>query len=221
MKNTEHTEHTEYIYLTPMPIRIWHWLNAFGFVTLALTGLQIRFPEFINIFGTYKSAIALHNTAGHVVSASFLLWLFYYLCVSGTLARLYIPTLNDIRQGILRQGLFYFFKYFFGQPNPHHATPEDKFNPMQKTAYLMIMLVLLPLVILSGYLLMYVAPLREIILVIGGIKTLVSAHFLIACCFTAFLFVHIYLATLGETPLAYFKPMWSGWEKQESHGDHH
>ncbi|MBC8018749.1 MAG: cytochrome b/b6 domain-containing protein, partial [Verrucomicrobia bacterium] len=128
MKNTENSE---FIYLTPMPVRIWHWLNAFGFITLVLTGLQIRFPEYLNIFGTYKAAIALHNTAGHVVSASYLLWLFYYLFVSGTLMRLYIPTINDIRHGLLRQGIFYFFKYFLGRPNPHHASPDDKFNPMQ------------------------------------------------------------------------------------------
>ena len=218
MKNTENTE---FIYLTPMPIRIWHWLNAFGFITLFLTGIQIRFPEYMNIFGSYKAAIRLHNTAGTVVSASYLLWLFYYLFVSGTLARLYIPTFTDIRQGILRQSIFYFFNYFLGSPNPHHATPENKFNPMQKTAYLMIMIVLLPLVIVSGYLLMYVEPLRGIITLFGGIKVLVGLHFLIACCFCAFLFVHIYLATLGETPLAYFKPMWSGWEEQEKHGEHH
>ena len=218
MKNTENTE---FIYLTPMPIRIWHWLNAFGFITLFLTGIQIRFPEYMNIFGSYKAAIRLHNTAGTVVSASYLLWLFYYLFVSGTLARLYIPTFTDIRQGILRQSIFYFFNYFLGSPNPHHATPENKFNPMQKTAYLMIMIVLLPLVIVSGYLLMYVEPLRGIITLFGGIKVLVGLHFLIACCFCAFLFVHIYLATLGETPLAYFKPMWSGWEEQEKHEEHH
>jgi thiosulfate reductase cytochrome b subunit len=212
---------TEFIYLTPMPIRIWHWLNAFGFVTLAITGLQIRFPDYVNIFGTYLTAIRLHNTAGFVVSASYLLWFSYYLFVSGTLTRLYIPTLNDIRHGIFRQAMFYFFNYFLGRPNPHHATPEDKFNPLQKTAYLMIMIVLLPLVIASGFLLMYVAPLREIIIVVGGIKTLVSAHFLIACSFCAFLFVHIYLSTLGETPLAYFKPMWNGWEEQKKHEEHH
>lgn len=217
---------TEYIYLTPMPVRIWHWLNAFGIVTLCITGINIRFPDVLNIFGTYKAAIRLHNTAGVVVSISYTLWLIYYLFIAGTLAKLYIPTLNDIKTGIIRQAFFYFFQYFKGGPNPHHGTPDNKFNPMQKAAYLVIMLVLLPLVIVSGIILMYVAPLREIILVIGGIKTLVSAHFLIACCFTAFLFVHIYLATLGHTPLAYFKPMWDGWEKVEHaddghHGDSH
>ncbi len=85
---------------------------------------------------------------------------------------------------------------------------------MQKATYLVIMLVLLPLVIFSGALLMYVAPLRELLLLLGGIKMLVGTHFLLACCFTAFLFVHIYLATLGHTPLAHFKPMWNGWEEE-------
>jgi hypothetical protein len=28
--------------------------------------------------------------------------------------------------------------------------------------------------------------------------------------------VHIYLATLGHTPLAHFKPMWNGWEEESA-----
>jgi thiosulfate reductase cytochrome b subunit len=203
------------VYMTPMPVRIWHWLNAFGIVTLTITGLQIRFPDYVNIFGTYKAAIRLHNTAGVVVSISYALWFIYYLFVAGTLAKLYIPTADDIKHGIFRQAFFYFYNYFLGRPNPHHGTPDSKFNPLQKLAYLMIMIVLLPLVIVSGFALMYVAPMRELILLIGGIKTLVGSHFLIACCFCAFLFVHIYLATLGHTPLAHFKPMWNGWEEED------
>ncbi len=207
-------KHTEQVYLTPMPIRIWHWLNAFGIVTLCVTALQIRFPDYVNIFGTYKSAIRLHNTAGVVVSISYALWLVYYMFVTRTLVKLYIPTLEDIKHGLFRQAFFYCFYYFLGRPNPHHSTPDSKFNPLQKAGYLMIMLVLLPLVVLTGFLLMYIAPFREIFILLGGIKTLVSVHYLIACCFGAFLFVHIYLATLGHTPFAHFKPMWVGWEEE-------
>ena len=51
-----------------------------------------------------------------------------------------------------------------------------------------------------------------------------SVHFLLACSLCAFLFTHVYLATLGSSPLAYFKPMLTGWEEvehghEESHGD--
>ncbi|NVN99353.1 MAG: cytochrome b/b6 domain-containing protein, partial [Geobacteraceae bacterium] len=181
---------------------------------LCLTGLQIRFPEQINIFGAYKAAIRLHNTAGIVVSVSYTLWLGYYMVVARDLIKLYVPTTEELKSGILRQAYFYFLTFFVGKPNPHHSSPDNKFNPMQKLAYLVIMFILLPLVILSGLLLMYVAPLREIILILGGIKALVGTHFLLACCFTAFLFIHIYLATLGETPFAHFKQMWDGWEEE-------
>ncbi len=206
-------QYEEQIYLTPMPVRIWHWLNALGIVTLCVTGLQIRFPEYVNIFGTYKAAIRLHDTAGITVSISYVLWLFYYIFVGGNLLKVYFPNLDDIKRGLVWQALFYFFSYFLGRPNPHTATPDDKFNAVQKLSYLAIMLALLPLCIISGILLMNVAPLREWIIVIGGIKLLVGAHFLIACSFVAFLFVHIYMATMGHTPFAHFKPMWTGWEK--------
>ena len=208
-------KHKEMVYLTPMPVRIWHWLNAFGIVTLCITGLQIRFPDYVTVFGAYKAAIRLHNTAGAVVSVSYLLWLMYYLVVAKSLMKLYLPTLEDLKTGIFRQAFFYFLTYFLGKPNPHHSTPDSKFNPMQKATYLVIMFILLPMVIFSGVLLMYIAPLRELLLLLGGIKMLIGTHFLLSCCFTAFLFVHIYLATLGHTPLAHFKPMWSGWEEEE------
>lgn len=207
---------TERIYLNPLPVRIWHWVNALGFVILALTGLQIRFSDHVNIFGAYSMAIQLHNIAGFVVSASYLFWLGYYLFVSRTLGKLYIPTLEEIRSGLFRQAKYYAFDYFLGRPNPHQITPENKFNPLQKTAYLVIMAILLPLEILSGLLLMNVTPLRGIIDLVGGIKILVSIHFLLACSFCSFIFVHIYLATLGHTPLAHFKAMWYGWEEQEN-----
>lgn len=212
-KSTNHE--TEMIYLTPMPIRIWHWVNALGIVTLCLTGIQIRFPEYVTLFGAYKNAIVLHNTAGIAVSVCYPLWFFYYALVARSLGKIYLPSGQDLKQGLLRQALFYFFFYFFGRPNPHHSSPENKFNPLQKTAYVAIMLVLMPLVIVSGVLLLNLAPLGWVVALFGGLKLLVSAHFLIACCFTAFLFVHIYLATLGRTPLEHFKPMWDGWEKVE------
>jgi thiosulfate reductase cytochrome b subunit len=209
------------IYLQPVPIRIWHWLNALGIVTLCLSGAQIRFPEYVTFLGSYRSAIMLHNTAGIVVALSFCIWLIYYMLADNSLVDIYIPKVSDLTTGLYRQVIFYFFAYFFGAPNPHHATPESKFNPLQKSAYLVIMLVLVPLVIITGILLMNVGPMREILLVIGGLKILVAIHFLVACSLCAFIFTHVYLATLGATPLAYFKPMWTGWEKVEHHGNEH
>jgi thiosulfate reductase cytochrome b subunit len=208
---------TDRIYLTPTPVRIWHWLNAAGFVALILTGVQLRFPEFINLFGGYKSAVRLHNTAGLVVSGSFLLWLGYYLLVARSLRQLYVPSRDDIQVGLIRQAKYYFLTFFLGWKSPHHAQPGDKFNPLQKSAYLVIMMVLVPLVILSGLLLFKLDPLQGLVLLLGGVRGVAAVHYLLACGLCAFLTTHVYLATMGASPLAHFKPMWSGWEKIEHH----
>src|SRR5512138_1861110 len=144
-------EPTDKIYLTATPIRIWHWVNALCIVTLCATGAQIRFPEYVDLFGTYKAAIRLHNTAGIVASLSFVLWLAYYLVFARTLLKIYLPTVDDLLHGLVRQAKFYFWDYFFGgTPNPHTTTPLNKFNPLQKTAYAVLMLALVPLIIVSG-----------------------------------------------------------------------
>lgn len=201
------------IYITPMPIRIWHWVNALAIVTLCATGAQIRFPEWINLFGPYKGAIRLHNTAGVVASGSFLIWLGYYLFVGRNLLRLYLPTINDVRTGFVRQAVFYVYYYFKGGKNPHVTSPDNKFNPLQKASYLVMMLFLLPVTIVTGVLLFRVEPIQSLLGVAGGIRLVTGLHYLLASIFTAFLFVHAYLATLGRTPLEHFKPMWTGWEE--------
>jgi len=38
---------------------------------------------------------------------------------------------------------------------------------------------------------------------------------LLACCLTAFLPTHVYLATLGHSPMEHIKAMWTGWEEDE------
>lgn len=202
------------VYLQPTPVRIWHWLNAFGIATLIVSGAQIRFPEYIGILGSYKAAVYLHNVAGYTVAVSFSLWFFYYMFVTRQMANLYVPRMADFKTGIMRQAKFYFLTYFLGWDNPHHPTPDNKFNSMQKSVYLGIMFILVPLVSLSGIFLTNVEPLRSLIVMIGGLKILVGLHFLLACCLAAFLPTHIYLATLGHTPMEHIKTMWTGWEEE-------
>jgi thiosulfate reductase cytochrome b subunit len=203
------------VYLQPKPVRIWHWLNALGILALCLSGAQIRFPEYLSFLGNYKAAVMLHNTAGYVVSVSFVFWLVYYALFARSMAKLYVPKLDDLQHGVLRQLKYYLLTYFIGWENPHHPTPENKFNPLQKSAYLAIMFVLVPLVCLTGLILANVEPLQGLIVLLGGMKILIGLHFLLACSLCAFLFTHVYLATLGHTPLEHFKQMWTGWEEVE------
>ncbi len=199
------------IYLNPTPVRMWHWLHAFCVITLILTGIQIRFPEYFGLFGSYKNAVRLHNTAGILVSITFFLWFFYYAIVAGTLAKLYLPRKEELQHGIWQQGIYYFSDYFRGKPNPHTPTPENKFDPLQKAGYLFIMLAVFPLQIVTGMALMYPHPIWGIIDMFGSLKTLFALHFLVGCLLCAYLIIHVYLASLATPPWSRFKAMWDGW----------
>jgi thiosulfate reductase cytochrome b subunit len=52
-------------------------------------------------------------------------------------------------------------------------------------------------------------------LLFGGLKILDAIHLLIGASLGAFVFSHLYLATLGHTMFAHFIPMWTGWETDE------
>ena len=52
---------------------------------------------------------------------------------------------------------------------------------------------------------------------LGGVRTVDTVHMLLFIFFAAFLPVHIYLATLGHTPLAHFKAMFTGYEDEIEH----
>ena len=204
-------EKPKMIYLNPLTVRIWHWIHAIGITTLCITGAQIRFPEYISLF-SYRTAVLVHDFTGIFVCLDWLLWFFYYVFIDKSLIKLYVPNMYDLKTGIIKQMLFYGFNYFKGGPNPHHCTPDNKFNPMQKGAYLMIMLTLVPIILLSGLLLLLIT--QKWMVFLGGVKIVIGLHFLVACCFAAFLFVHMYLATLGHTFWAHIITMITGWEEE-------
>lgn len=198
------------IYIHPLPVRVWHWINAFGFVLLILTGFQIRYAEMLN-FMTLTNAITVHNYVGFVVIANYFIWLTYYLA-SGNV-KIYIPDPRNVVALAVKQIMYYGYGIFVGKPNPHVMTPENKFNPLQQQAYLAIMFVLLPAQMMSGLFLWKIKGYEEYINLLGGIKLLDTIHVLLFFFFTSFLFIHCYLATLGHTPLAHFKAMFSGYEE--------
>lgn len=204
------------IYLHPLPIRIWHWINAASFLVLIVSGLQIRYKDLINIM-TFKDAVDIHNFFGFLLVFNFFIWLVFYL-VTGKI-KIYIPPLNVKKfiTGCIHQARYYGYGLFMGEQNPHHSTPDSKFNPMQQAAYLMIMLLLIPLQLVTGILLWDVKLFATWINAAGGIKIVDTAHVFIFLFFTSFLFVHIYLATLGHTATAHIKAMFTGYEELEEH----
>jgi len=202
-------ENDKLMYVHPAPVRVWHWVNAVGFIILILTGIQIRFAEIVNWF-SLEEAIKLHNYVGFVVIAAYGLWVSYYF---GTMKiKLYFPNPRTFVPDVVRQIKYYGSGIFKGEPNPHHMTPDNKFNALQQKAYIGLMLVFLPAQMITGLFLWRVKRFENYIDLIGGIKIVSTIHTLLFFFFVAFIFVHAYLATLGHTPLAHFKAMFTGYE---------
>lgn len=211
------------IYLHPLPIRIWHWVNAGGFIILILTGAQIRFGNIINLV-SFETAVDIHSWTGFILIANYCIWLFYYLFTGNI--KIYIPPLHhpiEFAKKAVRQAKFYGFGIMVGDQNPHHPMPDNKFNPMQQVSYLMIVAALIPIQIITGLLLWDPKLFSPIVNLVGGIQIVDLIHVLLFIFFSAFIIVHFYLATLGHTPLAHIKAMFTGYEEEEEeeHGHSH
>ena len=199
----------------PLMVRIWHMIHAIAIVLLVVTGLQLRFPDIVNWFGTFRSAVNFHNILGFIVLFDYLLWFGYYVVTRG-LVKQYIPTPEDFTIGIPTQSTYYFARIFFGDPAPFDPTPEAKFNALQKTTYFGIMFVLVPLQIITGLLLWDLERFRGLIEALGGVRVIDAFHIILAYIVAAFLIAHVYLATLGHTFFSHFKAMIVGYEDKEA-----
>jgi thiosulfate reductase cytochrome b subunit len=207
------------IYIHPLPVRIWHWTNAFGFVALILTGLQIRYVDLISLM-SFKTAVNLHNWVGFVLIANFFVWLVFYLFTDKI--KVYHPELSPMKhfRGSLRQLQYYGYGIFKGDPNPHHVSAYHKFNPLQSVTYQVVMLLLVPLQFFTGILLWDLRHFSGAVEFFGGVRIVDTVHVLLFIFFVAYIFGHAYLGSLGHTPAAHFKAMFTGYEEVEAEAGH-
>ncbi|MDH4049928.1 MAG: cytochrome b/b6 domain-containing protein [Rubrivivax sp.] len=202
------------LYVNPLPVRIWHWANALGFVLLILTGLQIRYVGQVDLV-SFHAAVVLHNWTGFVLIANFFIWLGFYLFTDKI--KVYHPELSPTKyfKASFRQMQFYGYGIFRGEPNPHHVSVYRKFNPLQSMMYQIVMMILVPVQFFSGVLLWDLARFAPIVDRLGGVRVVDTVHVLIFIFFCGFIFVHVYLSSLGHTPSAHFKAMITGYEDVE------
>ena len=120
------------VYLHPLPLRFWHWANALLALVLLVTGIQIRIPGIASL-RPQDPALLVHKYAGWAMAVFWFFWLVYSLA-GGNLRKHYLFRRRDFG-GIFKQARFYLFSIFKGEENPFRATPEEKFNPLQKLAY--------------------------------------------------------------------------------------
>ena len=212
---TTYTEHSQIdeTYINPLPVRIWHWLNALGFVLLILTGFQIRYVGLVSVL-SFETAVKMHNWIGFAAIANFLVWLGFYLFTDKI--KVYHPELDPKKffLNFFRQAQYYSFGIFKGEKSPHRVRPHDKFNPLQSMTYQIVMLMVVPVQFVTGILMWDIKRFEGWIDVLGGIRVVSTIHILIFILFVFFILVHAYMGALGHKPSSHYKEMFTGYEEE-------
>jgi len=201
------------LYINPLPVRIWHWLNALGFVALILTGTHIRYAHLFNLM-TFETAIKTHNWVAFAVIANYFVWLGFYLYSDRI--TVYHPELNFRKffDKAFKQMMYYGYGIFRGHKSPHKVLPHDKFNPMQSITYQIIMLLVVPVQFITGLMLWDIKRFEAPIALLGGISMVSTIHVLIYIFFISFTLIHAYMGALGKTPATHFREMFTGYEEE-------
>jgi thiosulfate reductase cytochrome b subunit len=196
--------------------RIWHWLQAGTILMLIFTGLIIHKPHIFGIF-SFRYIVQVHNVLGFILLINAALALFYTVA-SGTIRR-FFPNPDGFFARAFEQTMFYTRGIFTGAAHPLQKTPQNRLNVLQQLTYLAILNVLLPAQVLTGLLIWGIQYSPALSGAIGGLTILGPLHTFLAWAFAAFIVMHVYLTTTGETPLAGIKSMVTGWEEVEQHDD--
>ncbi len=199
------------MYLYPIWVRLWHFINAVLILILIITGFSMIFAgsDTPSLTSGFAKAVRWHNTAAIILIISYLGFIIGNI-ISGN-GKYYRIKKDDINTGIGRQLKYFFYGMYKNKKQPFPVTIENKFNPLQKLTYLLIMYFALPLLIISGIILLI--PDMTIIKNLGpGMFILIDIiHIILGLLILLFLIIHIYSCTIGAKTLSLFRGIITGY----------
>lgn len=204
---------SEKLYLYPQWVRVWHGINAFLCLIIIITGLSMHYsnPEYTLII-RFDIAVTIHNFSGVLLSLNYLFFVNNNLIRPN--GRFYKIVLTGFIKDVIIQFKYYMFGIFKGQDAPFPITKESKFNPLQKLTYIILMYLLMPLVVISGWVLLFPEFMQDKLLWQGSIHLFDLFHLITSYIISIFMIIHIYFCTLGKTAWSNFKSIINGWHEQ-------
>lgn len=200
---------SEKFYFYPVWLRIWHGLNALGIITLIITGISMQSSiESSHILG-FKVIVNIHNIAGILVTLSYFIYFIGNLVTPN--GKFYIIKPRGFLKRPIQQAYYYAWGMFHGMKTPYPISEKRKFNPLQKYAYVMVMYMAVPFVIISGIGLLFPEIIIDQVYTFSGVFVTAIFHSAMGFFISIFLMVHLYIASIGKSPLENFKSIITGW----------
>lgn len=196
-------------YHYPLVIRIWHGLNALCILALIATGISMYYVDPNRTLIEFSWAVKIHNVTGVILSFSYLI--FFISNITTGNRKYYKMPLKGIGERLIKQSRYYAFGMFRGEKKPYPITEDRKFNPLQKLFYVIIMYIGVPLVIISGWGLLFPESVIKALFGVSGILITDILHVAMGFFISLFLVIHIYVSTIGHTRSANFKSIINGY----------
>ena len=195
----------EFIY--NLIIRAGHWLNAIATIVLLISGFMMHY-----IGPTHQLGL-IHNFAGISFFILNTMFILYELATFDF--KQFVVEDWEIREGIIKQAIFYAIGIFKGEEHPYHMEQKHRLNPLQKMAYFSVMFFLVPLIGFTGIILLFPDELSFYVNFIGieNMRYVFVTHLLSAFAMISYLIGHIYLATTGDTISQHFEVMLNGYHR--------
>ncbi|MBI9038159.1 MAG: cytochrome b/b6 domain-containing protein [Bacteroidales bacterium] len=199
------------IFLYPLSIRIWHWLNAVLCLLLIITGISMQYSNPEYPFMRFDLAVTLHNIFGITLTVSYVFFIIINITTNNI--KFYKVQLKGFKNRLITQSKYYSVGIFKGQKTPFPISEKRKFNPLQKFSYILVMYVFFPLIFITGWALIFPETIIHDVFGISGIHLTDLLHVIIGFFVSVFMFVHIYFCTIGTSIGSNFKAMLNGWHE--------
>ena len=160
-------------------------------------------------FIQFKTAITIHNLAGVLVTLSYLLYILGNIFTNNS--KFYIVKPKGFLKRPMKQAYYYAWGMFHGMKAPYPLSEKRKFNPLQKYSYLFVMYIAIPLVIITGIALLFPEIIIEQVYAFSGIFVTAILHSVVGFFISIFLIIHLYVASIGKSPLDNFRSIINGW----------
>ncbi len=203
---------TNRIYLYPKWIRLWHLVNALMFLLLIASGILLRYAAVGSGPVSFNVSVGIHNVCAIILTINYGVYVIGNI-VTGN-GKYYRKWRKNMVPKLWKQFKFYAIGIFKDEPHPFPITKKQKFNPLQKISYVLAMYLGMPLLIISGFGLMFPERISATVFNISGLVFYDVLHIIVGFVLSLFLAIHLYTCTLGDKPGTLFKSMITGYHEE-------
>lgn len=197
------------IYLYPVWTRLWHWSNGLFFLILLFSGLSLQYSSVEYSMIRFDIAVSMHNISGVILTIAYVVFILGNLFTSN--GKYYKIPKRGFLNELFNQIKYYTIGIFTKKKAPYPINEIRKFNPLQKLSYVGAMYILMPILIASGFGLIFPEILIHRVFGMSGLHLTGLTHIVAGFSLSVFMLIHIYFCTIGKTPTSNFKSMINGW----------